>query len=85
MKRKPRPRKDTDADRIKAIRNRWDKAGVHPWRAYKGMYGWDVLEPRSAWDCDVLIARNLDGDTAYLLACVPDDIQFLLMLAERLK
>ena len=84
LKRRKQRRKDTDADRLADIRRRYDKAELHPWRAYKGKFGWDVVEPRAFYGCDTIIAWNLDGDTAALLADVPTDMRFLLRLAERL-
>ena len=79
---KKRPRKDTDEQRLKGIRRLYDKMEPHPWRAYKGMFGWDVVEPKSFMDCDTLIASHLDGDTAAFLASVPDTFRFLLRMAE---
>lgn len=82
MKRRKNPPRKTDADRVKAIRAAYNKAELHPWRAYKSSYGWDVVEPKSLWGIDTLIAKGLDGDTAALLSRVPDDMRFLLRLAE---
>lgn len=76
------PARVSDAQRLAGIRKTYEKMEPHPWRAYKAEFGWYVVEPRAFWECDTIIARYLDGDTAAFLAGVPENFRFMLGLAE---